>query len=488
MIRNRNVANDAQIADHKLNIGGLATGAKKLYVGTDATQAYELAATRVEASDLFTTIDAAIGACVASRGDIIFVLPGHAETVTASITCDIAGVSIIGLGNGKLRPALTCNAAIDAITVTAANVSIYNLYFLASTLASVTARINVGAANCKIDGCLFLCGQHDLETITVADAGDDLTVENCEWRVTANGPDAAIEVEANGVDGLQVLSCHFNGGDDTNAWDAGAINSGVTHTGCLIKDNTFLFGPAIIFSSTAKGLIQGNVMGEGTLGSMLDPGSCMCALNYESDTVDESGSLFPQATPVGGGISTDVAAILADTGTDGVVLDADSITAAKIGDDAYSEEHFDVDSSMKFILGEVVDKAATTLPQTTATAQFTVAGGRVLVTSIVGEVTVVIETQANNTKLVANPTTGTSVDMCAVLDITAGEAGCLYGITGTPADALVGTNAGLTIGMASGIVINAGTIDLDCAASNTGETKWTLHYIPIDVGATVVAA
>ena len=185
----------------------------------------------------------------------------------------------------------------------------------------------------------------------------------------------------------------------------------------------------------------------------------------------------------------DVTSVLADTGTDGVVLGADSITAAKIGDDALSEEHFDVDSSMKMILGEVVNKAATTLPQSTATAQFTVAGGRVLVTSIVGEVTTVIQAQANNTKLVANPTTGTSVDMCAVLDISGDEVGCLYGITGTPADAMVGTNAGLTIGMGNkGIVVNTGTIDLDCAASNTGETKWTLHYVPIDVGATVVAA
>ena len=140
-------------------------------------------------------------------------------------------------------------------------------------------------------------------------------------------------------------------------------------------------------------------------------------------------------------------------------------------------------------LGIAVDKAATTLPQGAAVPQFTIAGGRVLVTSIIGEVTVVIETQANVTKLVANPTVGTSVDMCATLDITADEVGCLYGITGTPGDDLVGTNAGLTISMSNkGIVVNAGTIDLNCGASNTGATKWTLHYVPIDVGATVVAA
>ena len=261
----------------------------------------------------FGTWDYAIGRCTENHGDLIVIKANHAETVTSSIACDVAGVATIMLGTGKSRPAFTCNAAIDMVTVTAANVAIYGLYCLASTLTGVTARINVAAANCTVSGCLFLCGVYDLETITVADAGDDLFVQNCEWRITADGPDAGIEIEANGVDGLQVKNCHFNGGSDTNGWDAGGINSGVTHTNCLIKDNTFLFGPAIIFSSTAKGLIQGNAMGEGTLGSMLDPGSCMCVANYETDAIDESGSLFPQATPVGGGISTDVAAILVDT-------------------------------------------------------------------------------------------------------------------------------------------------------------------------------
>ena len=189
-----------------------------------------------------------------------------------------------------------------------------------------------------------------------------------------------------------------------------------------------------------------------------------------------------------GTLDTNVDSILADTGTNGVILEADAVTSAKIADNAYSEEHFDVDSSMKLILGEVVNKTATTLPQTTATAQFTVAGGRVLVTSIVGEVTVIIA-GANATKLTATPTIGSAVDMCVALDIDADEVGCLYGLTGTPGDTLVGTDAGLTIGMSNnGIVVNAGTIDLDCAGNATGETKWTLHYVPIDIGATVVAA
>lgn len=140
------------------------------------------------------------------------------------------------------------------------------------------------------------------------------------------------------------------------------------------------------------------------------------------------------------------------------------------------------------VLGTRVDRATATLPQTTAEALFNITGGRVAITSIVGEVTTVIQTQANNTKLTANPTTGTSVDMCAVLNISADEVGALYGISGTQSDALIGINAGLTEGQLRPQILNVGSIDLDCAASNTGAVKWTLHYVPIDDGARVEAA
>ena len=145
-------------------------------------------------------------------------------------------------------------------------------------------------------------------------------------------------------------------------------------------------------------------------------------------------------------------------------------------------------ATRQLALGKKVDRATATLPQSTAAAIFNILGGRVLVTQIVGEVTVAIQNQLNNTKLTANPTAGTSVDMCAVLDIANDEVGCLYGPTGTPADALIGTNAGLTPGMAKGQILNVGTIDLSCSASNTGSVKWTISYIPIDDGASIEAA
>ncbi len=142
-------------------------------------------------------------------------------------------------------------------------------------------------------------------------------------------------------------------------------------------------------------------------------------------------------------------------------------------------------------VGFRVDRDAATLPQGVDGALFTISGGRVLLTSIIGEVTVEIETQANNTKLKLNPTaTGVDQDLCAVLSITADAVGELYTISGVVGDAL---RSDLLIGLnsllgAGGMILSEGDIELDCAASNTGEIKWTLFYLPIDTGAVIEVA
>lgn len=148
----------------------------------------------------------------------------------------------------------------------------------------------------------------------------------------------------------------------------------------------------------------------------------------------------------------------------------------------------DSDAFAKSIFGLAVNRATATLPQTAAGTLFTVAGGRVAVLGIVGEVTVAIQAQANATKLQSVPTTGTTVDLCATLDINGKEVGTLFGITGTFATAMVGANAGAGVMCATPVVVPIGAIKLNCAASNTGSVKWQIRYAPLDSGASVVAA
>lgn len=95
----------------------------------------------------FTTIDSAIGACVANRGDVILVAPGHTESVTnGSIACDVAGVSILGLGSGSMKPTLSFGATNSKINVTAANCTFQNFRITAAIGDVVTAFLHATAA------------------------------------------------------------------------------------------------------------------------------------------------------------------------------------------------------------------------------------------------------------------------------------------------------------------------------------------------------
>jgi len=134
-----------------------------------------------------------------------------------------------------------------------------------------------------------------------------------------------------------------------------------------------------------------------------------------------------------------------------------------------------------------VTRVSNTLPQSVAAPIFVVSGA-VKIVEIVGEVMTVVQTQLNNTKLIANPTEGADTDICAVLDITAAAVGSMFNITGTLANAMVKQANGAHIAQAGEVVIPAGTIDLSCSASSTGAIKWSVAYIALEAGATVAAA
>lgn len=99
------------------------------------------------------TLDAAIGKCTANNSDGIFLMPGHAEDVASAsaITCDIAGVAIIGIGQGSNRPTFTFKTATTAsIVFSAASVKVYNIIGLAG-IDSLANPFHVQAADCELD-------------------------------------------------------------------------------------------------------------------------------------------------------------------------------------------------------------------------------------------------------------------------------------------------------------------------------------------------
>jgi hypothetical protein len=138
-------------------------------------------------------------------------------------------------------------------------------------------------------------------------------------------------------------------------------------------------------------------------------------------------------------------------------------------------------------LGLRVDRASATLPQTAAAAIFNIVGGRVAMTAILGEVTVVLGA-VGNMSLESNPTVGTTAALSAVVAAGAFEAGTLLSITGMVANAMLGVDAGGTAMQTCPVALPVGTLDLRLSASSTGSVKWSIWYVPIDDGAYVTAA
>lgn len=140
----------------------------------------------------------------------------------------------------------------------------------------------------------------------------------------------------------------------------------------------------------------------------------------------------------------------------------------------------------ELLFGQATDRATAALPTVGSGTIFTVAGGRIFLLGLIGEVTTIIQAQATTLKAIFTPTTGTSGDLSATVDLNAKEVGALLGITGVPADAMVALACGAPMCTRPN-VLPAGNLRLTTGATSTGSVKWRCFWLPMDVGATVVA-
>ena len=199
----------------------------------------------------FLTIDYAVGMCTANQGDVIYVMPGHAETVPAAggLDLDVAGISVIGLGRGTLQPTVTLTTANTAdVDVDAANILIENIHFK-SGFEDIAACIDVNAADCTIRNCRF------------TEAAD-----NQNFLICILGALAAAS------DGLIVEDCYCIQDDATNTH---FISLPGTSKGVVIRRNTIIgdFGTAAI--GAAGVVVFGTVVDNVIYNAAADNDSCI---------------------------------------------------------------------------------------------------------------------------------------------------------------------------------------------------------------------
>jgi hypothetical protein len=248
----------------------------------------------------FATIDFAIGRCAASKGDRIYVLPGHAETVTGDIDLDVAGVTILGLGNGENRPVVTFGTNTSAkLDIDAANCRVRNIVFK-NDIDSQVVVIDIDGAGTIVEDCELLEGSSKQFLIGIDIGADRCVVRRNYIKSVAVGANSGIKISA-AVDRPTIVDNEVFG----DFADAAVHNpTSAVATRCNISRNTLTNvqsgDHAIELVSACTGVISYNIVNSSLAAAAtktaIDPGACYCIENYGHDAADDtSGVLNPVA-------------------------------------------------------------------------------------------------------------------------------------------------------------------------------------------------
>ncbi len=215
----------------------------------------------------FLTMDFAVGQMAADNGDVMWVLPGHVETISAAgeLVFDVKGITVIGLGLGKSMPTVKMDTATTTdIDIDADNVTIEGINFEAG-FADVAICLDVNKTDFTMRYCRFteaasnknfkICVQD-----AAAGASDRMTLE----YNYALQPDAANTHFVNFAGTGAAHSVRYNTllGD----WGTMAIGGAGIVTFAVVTDNVIYNAAStsdgcINFASTATGICMRNLCG-----------------------------------------------------------------------------------------------------------------------------------------------------------------------------------------------------------------------------------
>lgn len=222
---------------------GRPTG-NELYCHTDGTTT----GPGFTPENAYSTLITAMGGATASNGDVVYVLPGHTESVVgaAGMTFSKAGVRYQGLGIGRNRPTITFSTDTAAqIIVSGANITFSNMVFDFTGIDAIVAAISVTGADVSFEDCEFITNSATagvvLGILTAATAAR-LRIERCRFigPATNSGTTttACIKHEV-GVDYI-IKDCYFTGKMTQAILNATAVLRG------LIDSNRFVIATGTV--------------------------------------------------------------------------------------------------------------------------------------------------------------------------------------------------------------------------------------------------
>lgn len=267
----------------------------------------------------FASLSFALSQCTANNGDVVYLMAGHAETLTAATSLAVAGVTVIGLplqwtpdfpvGN---RPTFTFTTATSAVlSLDAAGITLYGLVFKCN-IASQTAMLKVTAVDCLVDTCDFRDGgQQPVSVISVNPSGsngaDRFAVRNSYVSFPNSGATNGILI--NKVTDRLVLENNRIWGDFSTAAIQNPSATVCTNMQLYNNEVTNLHSAvqAINLVSASTGTAYYNSFFGTALGSITLMGALNCAGNLENTNAGTNDAV---PTPAASSVNNMVGAVV----------------------------------------------------------------------------------------------------------------------------------------------------------------------------------
>lgn len=208
------------------------------------------------------TADNAVGRCSANAGDVIVLLPGS-HSYSATVACDVAGITITGIptlntgkglrrnaGNKWMKTRVTCTATAGIIfTVTAADVEIAFLHMAPAAAGGRGVSATKDGSRLYVHDCTFaLAATASATTYGITRPNDvtgvlsDVLVTNCYFQsgtATSSGANGSAINALGTVHGMSIEQCTFEL-KGTAAWADAILSSNASTVGLKVSDCDFI--------------------------------------------------------------------------------------------------------------------------------------------------------------------------------------------------------------------------------------------------------
>lgn len=255
-----------------------------------------------EWNDPLATLDAAVGKCSANNGDVIYIKPGHSETLSAdsAVDIDVAGVTVIGLGYGAARPTFTFDTAVTAdFKLAAASVVIKNLLFIAG-IDALTGPIAVSGADCAVIDCEYRDDDSNnyetTDVLIIVTGGTRCLVDG--FKFVHDGGSGGTQIQsvvnvATDVVGVEVRNCYIVCDGALGCIEyANAADANVHHNYC---ESSHANDVCITLGATTTGLVYSNFLKLATDGQatwITATNDCGLFENYGVNADSQAGGLI----------------------------------------------------------------------------------------------------------------------------------------------------------------------------------------------------